>query len=305
MTPRIRTETLAKLACAYSGVAWGLFWIPLRWLQDAGVEGPWIGAVFFFFQAVCFLPLIAFRPGRLTAGGSNLLITGLFAGGALALYALAVVYTDVIRAMILFYLTPVWSTLLARWILKEPITDLRWFAIALAFGGMLVIFGVDIGVPWPRNFGDWLGLGSGVLWAIAAVRLNIDRTNDPIELTFSFCCLATIVCIAMALMPLGSPSRIPDAGAVAGTLYWLMPILAIIVVPGAYAAMWGARLVNPGIVGILFMTEVIVGTITVAIWAGEPFGAREIIGITLISAAGLIESVWELIKRPLDQDRIE
>jgi len=298
VTPRISTVTLAKFACAYSGVAWGLFWIPLRWLQDAGVEGPWIGAVFFVFQAACLLPLIVFRLGKQASGGTNLLITGMCAGGALAIYALAVVYTDVIRAMMLFYLTPVWSTLLARWILKEPITALRWFAIALAFAGMLIIFGIDIGVPWPRNFGDWLGLGSGVLWAIAAVRLHLDRTNDPIDLTFSFFVWATIICVAMAFMPLGSPSSIPQAGAVWGTLYWLMPILAFIVVPGAYAAMWGARLVSPGIVGILFMTEVIVGTITVAIWAGEPFGAREIIGITLISAAGLIESVWELFKRP-------
>ena len=49
--------------------------------------------------------------------------------------------------------------------------------------------------------------------------------------------------------------------------------------------------VDPGIVGILFMTEIIVGTITVAIWAGEPFGAREIIGVVLISGAGLAESL--------------
>jgi len=298
VTQSLKTETLAKLACAYSGAAWGLFWIPLRWLQDADVEGPWIGAIFFFFQAACLLPLTVFRLRKLASGGTNLLITGIFAGGALAVYALAIVYTDVIRAMMLFYLTPVWSTLLARWILKEPITGLRWFAIVLAFAGMLIIFGIDVGVPWPRNFGDWLGLGSGVLWAIAAVRLNLDRTNDPIELTFAFFVSATLVCVAFAFVPLIGPSSVPKVSDVAGTLYWLMPILAIIVVPGAYAAMWGARLVNPGIVGILFMTEVIVGTITVAIWAGEPFGTREIIGISLISAAGLIESVWEVVKRP-------
>ncbi len=299
MIRTISSENLAKLACALSGVAWGLFWIPLRWLQQAGIEGPWIGAVFFLLQTACLMPLIVFRIDRLKAGGSSLMITGIFAGGALALYALAVVYTDVIRAMLLFYLTPVWSTLLARMILREPITGLRWLAIAMALAGMLVIFGIDIGVPWPRNFGDWLGLASGVLWAIAAVRLNLDRSNDPIELTFVFFVWATITCVAVVMLPNVGPSSIPALGDIAGTLPWLLPMLALIVVPGAYAAMWGARLVDPGIVGILFMTEIIVGTITVAIWAGEPFGAREVTGITLITTAGLLESVWNAIRRPV------
>ena len=39
------------------------------------------------------------------------------------------------------------------------------------------------------------------------------------------------------------------------------------------------------------MTEISVGTVTAALWAGEPFGAREIIGILLISGAGLVESL--------------
>ena len=30
-------ETKAKLACLYAGVIWGLFWIPLRALAEAGI----------------------------------------------------------------------------------------------------------------------------------------------------------------------------------------------------------------------------------------------------------------------------
>ena len=294
----VSTETLAKLACAYSGVAWGLFWFPLRWLGEAGIEGPWIGVVFFACQAGLLIPFVAFRGKQMTAGGIGLVITTFFAGGAIALYALAIVYTDVIRAMMLFYLTPVWSTLLARWILKEPITALRWTAIGLAMTGMLVIFGIDVGVPWPRNFGDWLGLVSGIMWACAAVRLNLDRTNHPLEITFGFFAWGMLFCLALPLLSVAGAAAIPEIDAVILSLPWLMPLLALIVVPGAFAAMWGARLIDPGIVGILFMTEIIIGTITVAIWAGEPFGLREITGVLLICAAGLIESVWDLIKRP-------
>jgi len=33
------TETLAKLACAYSGIVWGPFRIPLRALDGSGITG--------------------------------------------------------------------------------------------------------------------------------------------------------------------------------------------------------------------------------------------------------------------------
>ena len=296
MNSRLQTETLAKLACAYSGVAWGLFWFPLRWLGEAGIEGPWISVIFYAVQLVCIAPFILVNPRRLHAAGSKLIITSFFAGGALALYALAVIYTDVIRAMLLYYLTTIWSTLLARWFLKEPITGLRWFAIALAFAGMLTIFGVDIGFPWPRNIGDWMGLGSGLMWAIAAVRLNQDSTSNPVDITFGFFAWGVVVSLLALFLPLPGPMNMPDLSAVIPTLPWLAPVLAIIAVPGALAAMWGARLIDPGIVGILFMTEIIVGTITVAIWAGEPFGVREVTGIAFIGAAGLVETVWDLWK---------
>ncbi len=301
-TPRFHHATLAKLACVYSGITWGLFWFPVRWLEAAGIEGAWVGVVFYSVQLAFLVPFVVLNPGRMRASGPGLILTSFFAGGALALYGFAILYTEVIRAMLLFYLTPVWSTLLACWLLKLPITRLRWGAIALAFAGILVIFGIDIGVPWPRNAGDWFGLASGLFWAMAAVRLNLDRDCDPIDITFGFFAWAAIFSAAGLLLPLSSAPA-PAWETLASVMIWLLPLLALIAVPGAYAAMWGARLIDPGIVGILFMGEIVVGTITVAIWAGEPFGAREIIGCALIVAAGMIESVWDVWhgrKRPQD-----
>jgi drug/metabolite transporter (DMT)-like permease len=58
--------------------------------------------------------------------------------------------------------------------------------------------------------------------------------------------------------------------------------------------MWGTPKLNPGLVGLLFMTEISVGAITAALWSGDPFGWREAIGVVLISAAAVMESLWEL-----------
>jgi drug/metabolite transporter (DMT)-like permease len=69
------------------------------------------------------------------------------------------------------------------------------------------------------------------------------------------------------------------------------------VMSGVYASMWGTPKLNPGLVGLLFMTEISVGAITAALWSGDPFGRREAIGIILISGAGMMESLWELWRR--------
>ena len=41
------------------------------------------------------------------------------------------------------------------------------------------------------------------------------------------------------------------------------------------------------------MTEITVGGITAALWAGEPFGLRELVGVLLISGAALVDSIWD------------
>ena len=291
-----QTETLAKLACAYSGVVWGLFWIPLRALDGSGVTGAWATVLFYFVPAVLFLPIALWRWRALLAGGWGLQLTGLVTGTAVVLYADGLVYTEVIRAMLLYYMTPVWSTLLARLILKEPITAVRWLAIALGFSGMLVIFGIDVGAPLPRNVGDWMALAGGFCWAIAAVRMRGDTKSSAIEFTSLHFLLGAPVAVLIALLPLAGAHELPDAATAAAVLPWLVPTLVIVVVTGSFAAMWGASRLNPGIVGILFMTEISVGTATAAIWAGEPFGAREIVGVALITAAGLAESALDLLK---------
>ena len=87
----------------------------------------------------------------------------------------------------------------------------------------------------------------------------------------------------------------------AAQLWWLVPTMIVVVMTGVYAALWGAPKLSPGLVGLLFMTEISVGAITAAIWSGDPFGMREVIGIVLISLAGILESVidiWRAAAKP-------
>jgi drug/metabolite transporter (DMT)-like permease len=285
-------ETRAKLACLFSGVVWGVFWIPLRALEGAGIHGLWGTAVFFVIPALLFLPLLVARREKISAGGVDLQITAFLSAASLTLYAIAIMYTDVVRAMLLFYLTPLWSAILARIILGEPITPVRMLAMAIAVVGLLTIFGLGATFPVPRNVGDWMGFASGLLWAMTAVRLRGDTRNHSLDITGSYFLWSALIALTAALFV--APGGAPAASQYLPLLPWLVPMLLLLVVPGAYAAVWGPKFLNPGLVGILFMTEISVGSVTAALWAGEPFGTREIIGIVLIAGAGLLESVYDL-----------
>ena len=66
---------------------------------------------------------------------------------------------------------------------------------------------------------------------------------------------------------------------------------------GTKISLWGPKFLSPGVVGLLFMTEIVVGSISVALLAGEPFGIREVIGIILIAGASLLEPIASLVRR--------
>jgi len=301
MFASLSLKARASLACAYSGVAWGLFWIPLRGMDSAGVTDAWATVLFYGMPLVIFSPWIFKNWRRIARCGWSLHFIGIATGVSLAFYSNAFLYTEVVRGLVLYYTTPVWSLLLARIVLGETITTARILAIMFGLAGMLVMFGVDVGFPWPKNIGDWMALIGAMGWAVAAVLLRKDDGSRSMEICSVYFFYGVIAAILLAISPMAGDIEVPDWSVIVDVLPWTIPI-AIIVIPGAYAAFWGAPHLNPGVVGLLFMTELSVGGITAAIWANEPLGTRELTGIALISIAGLIEFIYAPIRRALWRD---
>jgi drug/metabolite transporter (DMT)-like permease len=301
MFASLSLKARASLACAYSGVAWGLFWIPLRGMDSAGVTDAWATVLFYGMPLVLFSPWIFKNWRRIARCGWSLHFIGIATGVSLAFYSNALLYTEVVRGLVLYYTTPVWSLLLARIVLGETITTARILAIMFGVAGLLVMFGIDLGVPWPKNIGDWMAIIGAMGWAVAAVLLRKDDGSRSLEICSVYFFYGAIAAILLAISPMAGEIEVPDWSVIVDVLPWTIPV-AIIVIPGAYAAFWGAPHLNPGVVGLLFMTELSVGGITAAIWANEPLGVRELTGIALISIAGLIEFIYAPIRRALWRD---
>lgn len=300
----MQSDRRAIYAGLFAGVCWGIYWLPLRLVEQAGLDAPWAMAVFTGIPALLCLPL-AWRLRLDYARGGRALIGGLLCGVAYALYAASLLYTDVVRAVLLFYLMPIWGFLLGWLVMRDPITRSRWLAIGLGAAGMVVIFADDTGLPLPRNLGDWCGLVSGVFWAVGCM-LVLTQTRVRIATqTVNFFIVAALLSMGVALFSTAQgAAAAPGWGPLRDLLPWFLPVAVILILPSGFASIFAPSHLNPGVVGLLFMTEIVVATVSAAIWSGERFGIREMIGLPLILSAGLVEPVAVTLRRNRRRRRI-
>jgi drug/metabolite transporter (DMT)-like permease len=296
MLSRFSSQTLAKFASLYAGLAYGLYWIPLRALEQAGLHDVLPALMFNLVPMLLILPLIAWRWSFIVRAPLHFHVTGIVVGLSLVGYTNAFLYTDVVRVLILFYLTPVWGFLLARIFLGDLITPIRWLSILLGIGGMLTIFDVGNGIPLPDNVGDWVALAAGVLWAVASLMMLMGK-QSPIDYALWFFLWNGIAGIVVsAAFFAHSGTALPAAEVFFDVLPWLVPLALVLVIPAGFAVIYGPTQLNPGIAGILFMVEIGVGTVTASILTDEAFGWREMFGVLMITTAALIEPLRDLIQ---------
>ena len=296
MINRFSSQTLAKFASLYAGLAYGLYWIPLRGLEQAGLHDVLPALMFNLIPMILILPLIVWRWPSIRKAPLHFHVTGVIVGLSLVGYTNAFLYTDVVRVLILFYLTPIWGFMLARVFVGDLITPIRWISILLGIGGMLTIFGIDTGIPLPDNVGDWIALAAGILWAIASLMMLMGK-ESPIDYALWFFLWNGIAAITVTFIFFAQGGAVlPDISVFVAVLPWMIPLAALLVIPAGFAVIYGPTQLNPGIAGILFMVEIGVGTITASIMTDEPFGLRELLGVLMITMAALIEPLRDLIQ---------
>ncbi|MEM7565419.1 MAG: EamA family transporter, partial [Pseudomonadota bacterium] len=205
----MRKDLLPSAGIALGASMWGLFWIPVRGIEAAGVESFWTGPVIFGAGSVLFLPFMLLRSRSLISGWREFLLPGLLSGLAFSLYTASLLITEVVRAMLLFYISPLWSILLGVLILNEKFTVNRMLAVILALGGLYVMLVVEGGFPIPRNMGDWFALASGICWSLASVRLFQGGVEQLVEKVTTFIMCAFFTSLMLVFWQQGSLSGIP------------------------------------------------------------------------------------------------
>lgn len=277
---------------ALSAAAWGLYWFPLRTIEDIGFSGSW-GVVFFnACPLIVLIPLLLLNYHKLKGILWPTVFAAVMIGLAFTCYANGLIETTVIRATMLYYLTPVWSTMIGVIWLAEPLTRARIIAIVVAFAGLfLMLSGGGVSSDYPLNIGDLYSLLSGVFWAVGVAALN-RWANIPILPLATFIFLATTAFSAFfaevfytAPLPDFAMMKTAFPTAAFWSIFILLPCFCII--------FRISQVLFPGRVGILAMSEVVVAVISASILLpDENMLLIQWVGAAAIVFAGLTEVVF-------------
>lgn len=279
---------LPATAIALGAAIWGLYWAPLRAVEDAGLSGAWAVVAFNLpALAAAAIVLIFYPAARETLLRPGVVYAGAMAGAGLALYAAGLIYTSVVKATLLFYLTPIWGTLLAIAMLGERPNMVRWLAIAIAAIGLALTLGASQDTLAGFGIGEACGLASGFVWALGAVGVRSIGDPHPAALVFWQYFFVVIVGAAAAA---GFGEITPPVAAVGAALSGFALAGSFAILASLYAIFWAMARMSPGRSGLLMMTEVVVAVVSAAILLPEEaMGAVEWLGAALIISAGVIE----------------
>jgi len=281
----IHPEIIVALAAA----VWGLFWIPLRAFETHGLSPAWTTLVQFITPLTFLMPFAVRRLLKRQPTGIEQYGTGLLIGSAFTLYCGSLLLTDVVRALVLFYMMPAWGTLIEVGLLGRRFTTERAIALLLSLAGLLTILGVIDSLAIRINMGDLMALLSGILFSAGATRVRQAHEISVFEQVFAFFFFGTIAAISFSMLPLTAPVRPPALGQLIELAPWIVIMALGFLIPVMWWLYWGSRHVDPGRLGILLQLEAVVGIISAALLAGEPFGWREAAGALLVISAGLVE----------------
>ena len=289
------TPMRASIALVIGGCMWGIYWLPLTHLEGLGLAGATAGIALYIACLVLLLPAAWRYRALFVTHRKALLFSGILTGAAFSLFTTSLAYTDVIRSILLFYLTPVWGVILGVIFLQERVTMARGSGILSAFAGLYIILGGDGGLPIPRNIGDIFALASGVLWAIGSLGLVRSKAVPTTPQIIAFLVGGLIISL-VTHAAIGTPLTIEITAKTATQIALTALAYSCYALPMIWLTIAPAQLLSPARVGILLMSEVIIGATSAALLSGQPFGLLEAYGTILITLAAFIEVKTTKIK---------
>ena len=271
---------------------WGLFWIPQRALEAGGLTGGWATISQMVIPFVMLLPISLWRLYKGQSFGLEYPLIGLLFGGGIACYANSFLLTDVVRALILFYITPVWTTIFEIVFLRQIPRVYRYITLVLALSGVWIVFGQEGVIPLPQNSGDWIALLGGILIAASAVRMEIKKPEGIYPILFSFFFYGGLFTLIQSYFLSDYLGDAPSIESWVAMMPWLLLIAILFHIPTNIVILGAPSRIGAGIFSIIILFEIVVGTFSAAVLTDELIGWREILGSSFIIFAGLTEIIF-------------
>jgi drug/metabolite transporter (DMT)-like permease len=277
-------------ALLFNALVWGVSWWPFRQLDALGLHSLWATAQAYVLASAL---VVAWRPTawREAVSSPGLWLLALASGITNAAFNWGVTVGEVVRVVLLFYLMPVWAALLARLLLREPLSAAVLVRVAMALAGAAIVLSPGNGT-WagPLALADWLGLVGGFGFALTNVILRREAARPDAARALAMFVGAVGVAGGLAVVLAGAGTvAAPPAPAPA----WVIgtAALALALLAGNLALQYGAARLPAAATAVILLTEVLFATLS-AVWLGdEVLTARKLAGGALIIGAALLASL--------------
>lgn len=280
----------AVFGLLFGAVCWGIIWYPYRLLAEAGYSG--VVSSLFTYSIAVVVGCIAFA--RHWRGVLQLpkqaFILSFVAGWTNLSYVLAVIDGEVMRVMLLFYLSPLWTLILAHFWLKERIHRNGMIAIVVSLLGALIMLHDFSGNDWPmpRNQAEWLALSSGIGFSLTNV---ITRRSTHLSIAAkSMLVWVGVAGMALILLPLLG-QQVPAITVFNAAQWQLMLLIAALLMSATIFVQYGVTKITAIRASVLFLFELVVAAIASYYLANEAMTWNEWLGGGLIIAAALMSAM--------------
>src|SRR5574343_215632 len=273
-----------------NALVWGLSWWPFKQLQQLGLHPLWATALVFglAYAALALWRSPAQHPSSTWRQHPGLWWLLIASGLTNVGFNWAVTVGDVVRVVLLFYLMPAWSVLIAWLLLGDRPTRGAIARLLLALVGLFIVLHQP-GTPWPvpESLADVLALLSGLSFAVTnALLLKLKDSPDKARMQAMFgggALMATGAAVvasasALATMPLAWH---PD---------WIWPVLALSLafVGGNLALQYGAARLPAHTTALVMLSEVVFASVSSVILGASTWDHRTLLGGALILLAALL-----------------
>ncbi|MEK7347154.1 MAG: DMT family transporter [Pseudomonadota bacterium] len=282
-------KSLAVAGLLFNAFAWGVCWWPFKQLEAQGLHPLWATALVYSAVFVS-IALWLWRTGRLASWGPHpglwvlLLASGLTNVG----FNWAVTVGDVVRVVLLFYLMPAWSVLVAWWLLGEKPSRMALLRLVLALTGLFIVLKTpDMPWPMPESLADVLALVSGLTFAITnALLLKLKDTPAAARTLAMFGGGAVMATLAALI---GLATGIVHAGQ-APAWGWLpyVGLLCLSFLLGNLALQYGAARLAAHTTALVMLSEVLFASVSSVILGAAQWDSRTLVGGALILLAALL-----------------
>lgn len=270
-------------ALLFGATMWGVIWYPLRLFDAQGLDGLWSSALMYLGTLIVAIPVLYKGWREWLQSPMLFFLMAIATGWTNVAFILAILDGNIMRVLLLFYLSPLWATLLGYFFLGEQLSRHSIAVLFFAMAGAIIMLWDDsLGFPAPQSKADWFALSSGIAFAITNVFIH-KLNNASVMVKTATGWLGVFVVVFVLIYFIGEENT-----ATADVMVWAWILGAVVMTLVNIAVVYGVTHMPVHRSAVILLFEIVVGAVSSLLLTNEVIQLQEWIGGALVILAAYL-----------------